>query len=162
MTSPRTNDTVRIPKELRPEAERDGLHAALAAARGTILDLRSHLADLRAEHEFLRLSNEATAAKVRKLQDRLAATQAELSARENALLAERNWLLDVRDTHVGRLRELEPIVQQVASLAEERDTLARRAESLDRLVRDLRWKDGPRSVRAILPLARLLRRIGGG
>ena len=162
MTSPGANDTVRMLGESRLEAERDGLRATLAAARGTILDLRSHLADLRAEHEFLRLSHEATAAEARKLQDRLAAAQAELSARENALLAERNWLLDVRDTHVGRLRELELIVQQVAALAEERDTLARRAESLDRLVRDLRWKDGPRSVRAILPLARLLRRVGGG
>ena len=162
MTSPGANDMVGMPGESRLEAERDGLRAALAAARGTILDLRSHLADLRAEHEFLRLSNEATAAEARKLQDRLAAAQAELSAREKALLAERNWLLDVRDAHVGRLRELEPIVQQVAALAEERDTLARRAESLDRLVRDLRWKDGPRSVRAILPLARLLRRVGGG
>ena len=162
MTSPGANDMVGMPGESRLEAERDGLRAALAAARGTILDLRSHLADLRAEHKFLRLSNEATAAEARKLQDRLAAAQAELSAREKALLAERNWLLDVRDAHVGRLRELEPIVQQVAALAEERDTLARRAESLDRLVRDLRWKDGPRSVRAILPLARLLRRVGGG
>lgn len=33
---------------------------------------------------------------------------------------------------------------------------------LDRLIHDLRWPDGPGAVRAVLPLARLLRRLNGG
>jgi chromosome segregation ATPase len=144
------------------EAERDGLRAALAAARGTILDLRSHLADLRAAQEFLRLSREAAAAQARELQDQLAEAQAERRAHEHSLLAERTWLRDVNDAQASRIRDLEPIVQRAAKLTEERDALVHRAQSLDRLLRELRWESGPRSVQAVLPLARLMRRLAGG
>jgi hypothetical protein len=37
--------------------------------------------------------------------------------------------------------------------------LATRAALLDKLVRELRWPDGPATLRIVLPLARLLRRI---
>jgi len=156
------NRTERTQEAAKLEAERNGLRAALAAARGMILDLRSNLADLRAAQDFLRLSRDAAAAEARELREQFAAANAELSAREDALLAERTWLLGVRDAHAARLSELEPLAQQVAALTEERDALARHAESLNRLVRDLRWENGPRSVRAVLPLSRLMRRVSGG
>lgn len=166
------NQTEPTPEAATPQAERNGLRAALAAARGTILDLRSHLADLRAAQDFLRLSREAAAAEARDLRARFAAAEAELRAREDlmlelrshhdALLAERNWLRGVRDAHEARLRELEPLVRQVTALTEERNALSRQTVSLNRLVRDLRWEDGPRSVRAVLPLSRLIRRVNGG
>jgi chromosome segregation ATPase len=146
------------------KAERDGLRAALAQARGIILDLRSHLADLRAAQEFLRLSYDAVAAEARELQDQLARAQAELAAlhaHREALLTERNWLVSVRNAHEARLQELESIEQRFAALADERDTLANRAELLDELVYNLRWEAGPRSIRAVLPLARIIRRIRG-
>lgn len=34
------------------------------------------------------------------------------------------------------------------------------AAVLDRLVHELVWDDGPRALRAVLPLARLIRRLG--
>jgi len=146
-------------------AERDGLRTALAAARGTVLDLRSHLADMHAAQEFLRLSRAAVAAEAQAAREQAAAAAAALaavSAERDALLSERDWLRGVRDAHEARLRELEPAAVQARALAIERDALARRVASLDRLVRHLRWEDGPRAVRAVLPLARLVRRVRGG
>jgi chromosome segregation ATPase len=162
--APSGDSTDRACEEPCPKAERDGLRTALAQARGIILDLRSHLADLHAAQEFLRVSHDAVAAEARELWDQLAAAQAELAAlhaHQEALLAERNWLISVRDAHEARLRELEPIEQRFTALAEERDTLADRAELLDELVYNLRWDSGPRSIRAVLPLARIIRRIRG-
>ncbi len=154
------------------EAERDQLRVALAATRGTVLDLRSHLSDLRAAHEFLQVSREAAVAEARAARGQAAAVGTELSAMRldrDALVAERDWLRGVRAAQEARLRDLEPIARQAEmlagqaqTLAAERDTLARRAAPLDRLVRDLRWEDGPRAVRAVLPLARLARRLHGG
>ena len=132
------HSAVRTSQEAILEAERDGLRVALAAARGTILDLRSHVADLRAAQEFLRLSRQSVEIEIRDLRQRVATAQAELERCEALRLTERTWLLA------------------------ERDALAPRAKALDRLVRDLRWENGPRSVQAVLPLARLVRRVGGG
>lgn len=141
-------------------AERDGLRAALAAARGTVLDLRSHLADMHAAQEFLRLSRAAAVTESQAAREQAAAATAALgavSAERDALLSERDRLRGVRDAHEARLRELEPAAVQARALVVERDALARRVASLDRLVRHLRWEDGPRAVRAVLPLARLAR-----
>jgi chromosome segregation ATPase len=162
--APSSDSMNRTCEEPCVKAERDGLRAALAQTRGIILDLRSHLADLRAAKEFLRVSYDAVAAEARELRDQLATAQAELAAlhaHREALLAERNWLMSVRDVHEARLHELESIEQRFAALAEERDTLADRAELLDELVYNLRWESGPRSIRAVLPLARIIRRIRG-
>ena len=165
-------DTMRTLEKATLEVERNALRTALAVARGTILDLRSHLADLRAGQDFLRLSREAASAEAQNLREQFAAVKAELCVRddllqelhrrEDALLAERNWLYEVRDAHAARLHELEPVVQQLAALTEERNNLTYYADALNRLVRDLRWEDGPRSVRIVLPLARLMRRVSGG
>jgi chromosome segregation ATPase len=128
------------------------------------LDLRSHLADLRAAQEFLRVSYDAVIAEVRELHDQLATAQAELlelHAHREALLAERNWLVSVRDAHEARLHELESVKQRLTALAKERDVLVDRAKLLDELVYNLRWESGPRSIRAVLPLARIIRRIRG-
>jgi chromosome segregation ATPase len=156
----------------RLEAEQDALRAALAAARGTILDLRSHLADLAAAQDFLRRSAEVAAvsqAQERARADALLAERAGLLSERHALAARLHELEPVvqrvavlteeRHALAARLHELEPIVQRVAVLTEERNALASRVESLDRLVRNLRWDEGPRSVRAVLPLARLMRRV---
>jgi chromosome segregation ATPase len=158
------DSTDRTCEEPGLKAERDGLRTALAQARGIILDLRSHLADLRTAQEFLRVLHDAATAEARELRDQLATAQAELAAlhaHQEALLAERNWLISVRDAQAARLRELEPIERQVTALAEERDTLTNRAKLLDELVHNLRWESGPRSIRAVLPLARIIRRIHG-
>ncbi len=156
MTSPSANQST--PEEVRLQAERDELRTALAAARGTILDLRSHLADLGAAQSFLRLSRDAAISEARELRDQFTAAHTEL----NAIIAERNWLPGVRDMHAARLRALEPMVQEIAMVTEERNTLAQRAEVLDRLARTLRWDNGPRSLQAVLPIARLIRRMRGG
>jgi chromosome segregation ATPase len=162
LITPEDLDTKSKPEEAGLKVERNGLRVALAAARGTILDLRSHLADLGAAQEFLRVSREAAVAETRELRERFSAAQEEVRVREEALLAERDWLLSVRDAQATRLGELEPLVRQIAALTEGRNALARRLELLDRLIRDLRWENGPRSVRVLLPLARLIRRLGGG
>jgi chromosome segregation ATPase len=162
VTAPDNNYTVCAPEKSRLEEERDGLRAAVAAGRGTILDLRAHLADLRAAQDFLRLSWEAADAQARSLREQLAAIHSEQSALENSILAERKWLLGVQQTQSERLHLLEPLVQGVAALTEERNALVNRVESLDRLVRTLRWENGPRSLKVVLPLARLLRRMSGG
>jgi chromosome segregation ATPase len=146
------------------QVEHESLRAALAAARGTVLDLRSHLSDLRAAHEFLRLSREATLAQVEARRTQAAALEAELSAvraERDALLTEREWLRSVRVAHEARLQHLELVARQAEALLAERNELAHRAALLDRLVRDLRWEEGPRSIRLVLPLARLARRIRG-
>jgi chromosome segregation ATPase len=142
------------------KAERDGLRVALAAARGTILDLRSQLADLRALQDFLRLSRAAAETEAFELKQQVGAARAELERREASALTERTRLIAERDAHTARV--LEPVVHQVAALTDERDALARPVAAMDRLVRDLRWENGPRSLRVVLPLARLVRRLGGG
>lgn len=58
-----------------------------------------------------------------------------------------------REARLGTMQE------RIDSL--ERIVLANPASAavLDRLVRDLVWDDGPRALRAVLPLARLIRRL---
>jgi chromosome segregation ATPase len=144
------------------EAERDRLRAALASARGAILDLRSHLADLSAAQSYLRLSHENAAAEVLRMREHAVAAEADQRVRESSMLVERQRLLDVQQGQSTRLEMLERALKNVAALTLERDALLHRADVLDRLVGSLRWEDGPKSLRAVLPLARLLRRMSGG
>lgn len=147
------------------DPEQEKLRQALAAARGTVLDLRSHLADLRAGQEFLRQSYQRAASEAQKRQAQATAAEAEIAemtSLQNSLFAERDWLRDVKAAQESRLGELEPIAHRVSELTNERNTLARKAATLDRLASHLRWDDGPRSLRVILPLARLARRLVRG
>ena len=50
---------------------------------------------------------------------------------------------------------------QIADSNEQLHRTEQRQIVLDRLVHELRWPDGPRAVRAALPLARMLRRLKG-
>ena len=150
-------------------AEQEHLREALATARGTVLDLRSHLSDLRAAQDFLRLSRESAEQRAMVALAELAASRAQC----DALVAERDWLRGLHDAQEARVRELEPIARKAGTLADEnsqlvsvhaelaaqRDALARRVAVLDRLMRELRWEDGPRAARAVLPVARMLRRV---
>jgi chromosome segregation ATPase len=162
---------VRVP----PAADQEELlREALAATRGTVLDLRSHLSDLRAAQDFLRLSRHTANARAEAAEQREAVTRAELVALRahcDALTAERDWLRGVRDAYAARIEELESITRRTAPLADEvnklavacaeltaqRDAMARAAAVLDRLRGELRWDAGPRAARAVLPLARALR-----
>ena len=48
---------------------------------------------------------------------------------------------------------------ELAALHGERDGILRCKAQLERLSQGLRWDEGPVSVRAVLPLARALRRL---
>jgi FkbM family methyltransferase len=96
---------------------------------------------------------------------------------QNAILREQNAVYaDLMRTHADTLSELrQQHNDRVANLQAERDSLnfqlhragqlevmlSGDAARLHRLVRELRWPGGPGSVRAVLPLARMLRRLRG-
>ena len=57
--------------------------------------------------------------------------------------------------------EREKLEVRVRKTEADRDALRHQAAVLDRLVRQLRWPDGPRALRVTLPVARLVRRLHG-
>ena len=61
----------------------------------------------------------------------------------------------LRRQSAERLSEVERLRQELDGLA----GIGHQAASLRRLVRELRWPDGPRALQAVLPLARVLRRF---
>jgi FkbM family methyltransferase len=90
-----------------------------------------------------------TVTELRRLNDeKIGALQAESEAQFNAVRTERDA---TRDSLESQLRQVE----------QRELVLAGDAKRLDRLVNELRWPDGPRALRAVLPLARTLRRLKG-
>ncbi len=162
------------------QARGDALAAELAAAR-------AEHGDERAQHEQLHAADRVKAAG---LQQALSEAHDQLAAvrrRLDALPAEQNAAITaVAEAHAFQAAELR---RQVADLeaqctaarfdreravgtlearleavARERDSLAplrSEAARLRRLLRELQWPDGPAALRAVLPLARLLRRLRG-
>lgn len=79
----------------------------------------------------------------------VAARDAELAARDQAIAARDGALAEARDAIAARDHAIAALEREVAALRPQ-------AERLTRLALALEWPDGPR---AVLPAARLLRRL---
>lgn len=65
-----------------------------------------------------------------------------------------------RETRIETLRARIETLEAALRQSEERAArLETRAAALDRLATGLVWNEGPRAIRAVLPLARLIRRL---
>lgn len=65
-----------------------------------------------------------------------------------------------RETRIATLRARIETLEATLRQSEERAArLETRAAALDRLATGLVWNEGPRAIRAVLPLARLIRRL---
>lgn len=103
-----------------------------------------------------------------KMETRLAEQQqaladAEIRLRERAneiKLLEGEMLLLRKMQHDTAARQIH-LTREVAALGRDLDQARDYAAKLDRLVFDLRWDDGPRALKLVLPLARGLRKLTG-
>jgi hypothetical protein len=132
----RLHDAARQSAEYARTLEQNGLYARLLQTQAeTITELRQQaeerIARFDADRDALVAQFEQAEASLRRQHDE---SLAALSA--------------------GLTARLEEAMRRQAALAGD-------ASRLDRLVHELRWPDGPGAVRAVLPLARLLRRLRG-
>ena len=83
---------------------------------------------------------------------------AEISTRD-ARIAELDQLAGAREADIlSRLREIETLREALTAALDEAARLRSAAQEIARLTNTLDWPAAPRAVRAVLPLARLLRR----
>ena len=80
------------------------------------------------------------------------ARDAELAARDQDIAARDGALAEARDAIAARDHAIAAQEREIAALRPQ-------AERLTRLALALEWPDGPRALRAVLPAARLLRRL---
>ena len=128
-------------------------------ARATIMDLRHALGDLRASQDNLRAVHEV----LRRDLDRTRAELGDMRCERDALRDDRDAARSERDALRDEAEQLRTALAgksaELAALHGERDGILRCKAQLERLSQGLRWDEGPVSVRAVLPLARALRRL---
>ena len=127
-------ETVRLSAENmryfeRQQGLRDQLREAREQGREQVREAREQVREAREQ--------------VREAREQTIALQAQISSK-----------LDLLQSYTRTMDELR---QQRDGLSQRQLLLMHEANRLHRLIRELRWPDGPGSVRAVLPVARLLR-----
>ena len=156
------------------------LHSELSKERDYSGGLKSQLNELSSELAALASERADAAGQVQTLHSELSKERdysGGLKSRLNELLSELAALASERADAAGQVQtlhselskerdysgglksQLNELSSELVAIRQERMLLAARAGTLDLLGRDLRWREGPNSLRAVLPLARLIRKI---
>lgn len=156
----------------RFDAQHEATHAEAQAATARLNELAAELARTSAQHEQsggqLKQQLEHNTALQRELQNTQNKFEAARRQLESLPAAQNAAIAAVVQANAYQLadlrRQLADLDAQCVHARQERDALLNmhaQAAQLRRLLRELQWPDGPAALRAVLPLARLLRRFAG-